>query len=147
MRKRWCGADRAGAGGVEVHTDRAEAPHTTKSAPHSGGRMASGRGEGVVDRAGPPDAGIVFCDPAGLPFIQRTGPGGAGGASGAVQRLVVGGDDDIFVRGRHGGELPSERVNLFQGIPPDIAVVPVLVPHAIQRGPIHISNIVLLHCQ
>ncbi len=45
-----------------------------------------------------------------------------------IDHAVVGGDDDIFVRGRHGGELPAERVNLFQGIPPDIAVDPVLVP-------------------
>ena len=54
------------------------------------------RGEGVVDRAGPPDAGIVFCDPAGLPFIQRTGPGGAGGASGAIYDFLGIRDDDAF---------------------------------------------------
>lgn len=57
-----------------------------------------------------------------------------------IDHAVVGGDDDIFVRGRHGGELPAERVNLLQGIPPDIAVDPVLVAHAIQRGPIHIGK-------
>jgi len=49
-----------------------------------------------VDRAGPPDAGIVFCDPAGLPFIQRTGPGGAGGASGAIYDFLGIRDDDAF---------------------------------------------------
>mmetsp|Transcript_43366 Transcript_43366/g.140658 ORF Transcript_43366/g.140658 Transcript_43366/m.140658 type:complete len:213 (+) Transcript_43366:154-792(+) len=54
------------------------------------------RGEGVVDRADPPDASVVFCDPAGLPFIQRTGPGGAGGASGAIYDFLGIRDDDAF---------------------------------------------------
>ena len=42
-----------------------------------------GAGTGIVKRAEPPDDFTAFVDPAGLPFI-RSGPGGAGGASGSI---------------------------------------------------------------
>ena len=40
-------------------------------------------GTGIVKLAEPPDDVTAFVDPAGLPFI-RSGPGGAGGASGSI---------------------------------------------------------------
>jgi len=53
-------------------------------------------GQGVVDMACQPDETIAFCDPAGLPFIQRHGPGMAGGASGALYSFLGIRDDDAF---------------------------------------------------
>ena len=48
-------------------------------------------GTGIVKLAEPPDDLTAFVDPAGLPFI-RSGPGGAGGASGSIY-------DHIGIRG------------------------------------------------
>ena len=46
--------------------------------------------EGVVRRASPPDDCTAFVDPAGLPYIQRSGPRRAGGASGAIYAHILG---------------------------------------------------------
>ena len=42
---------------------------------------------GIVKQAKPPDDFTAFVDPAGLPFI-RSGPGGAGGASGSIYEHI-----------------------------------------------------------
>lgn len=45
----------------------------------------------VVQKAAPPGGEaktVVIVDPAGLPFIQRLGPGGAGGAAGAIYAFL-----------------------------------------------------------
>ena len=53
-------------------------------------------GSGIVKQAEPPDDFTAFVDPAGLPFIQRAGPGGAGGASGSIYEHIGIRDDDAF---------------------------------------------------
>ena len=45
-------------------------------------------GSGIVRQAEPPDDFTAFVDPAGLPYIQRSGPGGAGGASGSIYEHI-----------------------------------------------------------
>ncbi len=57
-------------------------------------------GAGIVQRAEPPDDLTAFVDPAGLPYIQRAGPAGAGGASGSIyEHIGIRGDaafpDDV----------------------------------------------------
>ena len=54
------------------------------------------RGEGVIDRAGHPDTGIAFCDPADVSLVQGAGPGCAGGASGAIYDFLGIRDDNAF---------------------------------------------------
>jgi hypothetical protein len=39
-------------------------------------------------KSSPPDPDCLFVDPAGLNFIQRVGPSGAGGASGSIYRHI-----------------------------------------------------------
>ena len=53
-------------------------------------------GTGIVKRAEPPDDFTAFVDPAGLTFIQRVGPGGAGGASASIYEHIGIQDDDDF---------------------------------------------------
>ena len=43
-----------------------------------------------------PDAGTVFVDPAGLPYVQEHGPAGAGGAAGAIYDFLGIGEDASF---------------------------------------------------
>lgn len=44
-----------------------------------------------------PESNIVIVDPAGLSYIQESGPSQAGGASGAIYRFLGIGEDDSFV--------------------------------------------------
>ena len=53
-------------------------------------------GSGIVRQAEPPDDFTAFVDPAGLTFIQRVGPGGAGGASASIYEHIGIQDDDDF---------------------------------------------------
>jgi hypothetical protein len=53
-------------------------------------------GSGLVRQAEPPDDFTAFVDPAGLPYIQRVGPRGAGGASGSIYEHIGIRDDDEF---------------------------------------------------
>ena len=68
-----------------------------KIAPYSvlGTRLSS---DGVMrDAAPPPSTGeCAFVDPAGLPYIQRFGPSGAGGAAGAIYKFLNINFDDEF---------------------------------------------------
>ena len=60
-----------------------------------GTRMA--QNGGMVNKAPPPSADLcAFVDPAGLSYIQRFGPAGAGGAAGAIYRFLGISNDPAF---------------------------------------------------
>ena len=54
------------------------------------------KNSGIEKKTEPPDDFTAFVDPAGLTFIQRVGPGGAGGASRSIYEHIGIQDDDDF---------------------------------------------------
>ena len=54
------------------------------------------KNSGIEKKTEPPDDFTAFVDPAGLTFIQRVGPGGAGGASASIYEHIGIQDDDDF---------------------------------------------------
>ena len=54
------------------------------------------REHGVVSMASEPDSKTAFVDPAGLPYIQQSGPSQAGAASGAIYVFLGIRDDAAF---------------------------------------------------